>query len=123
MSTPEVTEREVTLRELITTPYITYVEALPNEEGVWIRKASCPELDGCFVLANKAWDAILELERWLPAYIVDRVAAGQPVPRPKHRAIVTDLDAERLLERAERADWIPALDKPVASLDGAGLGS
>ena len=124
VSTPEASaQSQLTLRELLTTPYITYVEALPNEDGVWIRKASCPELDGCYVLAPKAWDAILELERYLTEYLVDRVATGKPVPRPRHRAVVGDLSAEDLLERAGRAEWIPSLDEPVAAADGLGLGS
>ncbi|MDR7083273.1 hypothetical protein J2X01_002567 [Arthrobacter ginsengisoli] len=124
MSTPEAAEQaKFSLRELLTTPYITYVEAVPNEDGVWVRKASCPELDGCFVLAPRAWDAILGLERFLTEYLVDRIASGKPVPRPRHRAVVTDLNAEEMLERAGRAEWIPSLDDPVASLDGAGLGS
>ena len=123
MSTPEVYDQELTLRELLATPYITYVEALPNEDGVWVRRASCPELDGCAVIAPKAWDAILGLERYLTEYLVDRVAAGKPVPRPRHRAIVNDLDPEELLRRAGREEWIDKLDTPIAALDGAGLGS
>lgn len=121
---PEVLSGEFTLRELLTTPYITYVEAIPaDEDGVWVRKASCPELDGCFVIRPKAWDAILGLEIFLTQYLVDRVASSDPVPRPKNRAVVGDLSAEELLLRAERGEWIPKLDEPIAVLDGAGLGS
>lgn len=123
MSAPDVVRGEFTLRQLLTTPYITYVEAVPDAEGVWVRKASCPELDGCFVIAPRAWDAILGLEKFLIQYLVDRVAAGTPVPRPRHRAVVSDLSAEELLERADRAEWIGKLDEPIEALDGAGLGS
>ncbi|ASN53379.1 hypothetical protein GCM10012320_17930 [Sinomonas cellulolyticus] len=122
MSRPEAVSNEITLRQLITTPYITYVEALPDSEGIWVRRASCPELDGCSVTAPKAWDAIVELERYLTEYLVDRVAAGKPVPRPRHRDVVHDLSAEELLERAKRTEWIPRLDEPIAAVDGAGLG-
>jgi len=123
VSRSETESREFTLRQLLQTPYITYVEALPNEEGHWIRKASCPELNGCFVLAPKAWDAIEGLERFLVQYLVDRVAAGKPVPRPRHRGVITDLSPEEMLRNADRADWVSRLDEPIAALDGAGLGS
>lgn len=123
MAKPESGTQEFTLRELLATPYITYVEALPNEDGVWVRKASCPELDGCFVIAPRAWEAIESLELFLTKYLVDRVATGKPVPRPQHRAIVEDLSAEDLLERAGLGDWVAKLDDQINAVDGAGLGS
>lgn len=113
----------ITLRRLLTTPYITYVEALPNEEGHWVRRASCPELDGCSVTANLAWDAITGLERYLVEYLVERVATGKPVPRPHHRDVVHDLSAEELLKRSNLEQWIPKLDEPIEVIDGAGMGS
>lgn len=104
-----------TLRDYLDTPYILFAESV-QVDGEWVRKAGFPELDGCFVIAASTWDAVLELERFLPRYLVERLCAGKDVPRPAFRGTVGDVTAEERLEWAGLAEWKDKLDEPVAAL-------
>jgi hypothetical protein len=109
---------ELTLRKILTTPFILHVEAVKDDGGRWVRRASFPELDRCSALAPTAWDAVEALESYLPKYLVALVAAGRSVPLPDDRAPVGDLDAEAILSSVGLDDWVPELDAPIEALAG-----
>jgi len=106
---------EPTLRTLLTTPFILYVEAVPAEDG-WVRKASYPELEGCEIHAATSWDAVVQLEADLPRYLISRIATGGNVPIPRDRPTMGNVTAEEILDRAGLPAWADRLDEPIASL-------
>lgn len=113
-------DAQPTLRDYLDTPYILFAESV-QVDGRWVRKAGFPELDGCFVIGPTTWEAVVELERLLPRYLVDRLSAGEDVPRPDGRATVGDITAEERLLWAGLAELEDKLDQPVAALTAAGM--
>lgn len=107
-----------TLRDYLDTPYILFAESV-RIDGRWVRKAAFPELEGCFVIGPSTWEAVVELERLLPRYLVERLAAGEDVPRPDCRATVGDITAEERLLWAGLPELQDRLDQPVAALAAA----
>lgn len=104
-----------TLRELLSTPYVITVTAVPNgTDGQSTRRAELTEIPECYVEDISPWDALDALEQMLPRFVIDAVLAGRPVPSP--RPPLRDIRVERLLAERGLQAWVPFLDTDVATL-------
>jgi len=106
----------VTLRQLLSTPFVMHVRPVQDAAGNWVRRAEFPELDDCFAVNLSPWTALDKLDDVLIPYLFARIAAGEKVdpPRPSRRAI----DVELHLDEAGFHTLQPYLDLPVDSLAG-----
>jgi hypothetical protein len=101
----------MTARCYLSIPYrieaFTY-EAAP---GVWLRRASYPELPDCNAEATSIAAALDLLERRRVEVIVEIIKEGMapPVPRPP----LADADPEGLLRRLGLDHHLPLLDQAV----------
>ena len=74
----------MTLRELLSVPYLLEAEAVETEPGKWLLRLAYPELPDCTAEGVLLEDVLKALERRRIEIIVGLVEAGQepPVPRP-----------------------------------------
>ena len=100
----------MTLRDVLTAPFVLRSESVERDDGSWVRVLSYPEL-GCSTAGVNmvaAMDA-LELDR-IRALVAD-VERGT-LPRTLRRP-VPDVGIEESLTRAGLAPWIARLDDEV----------
>lgn len=107
-----------TLRELLCTPYVITVRAVPHgQDGESTRRAELSEVPACYVEELSPWDALDHLEDRLPQFLIAAAMTGEPIPTP--RAPLRHLDAERLLADKGLAPWTRYLDTDVRDLPNA----
>jgi predicted RNase H-like HicB family nuclease len=70
------------LIECLAVPYVVVMYAV-EKDGEWQRRAECPELPGCSVVAPTALQAMDELESLRVRIIVDMHHRGEQPPRPR----------------------------------------
>ena len=77
----------MTLYEYLSVPYVVAVIAVRGADGVWRRRAECPELPGCFAEGDSPEEALERLEEAVVSYLRDRMEREEriPVPRPPLR--------------------------------------
>jgi len=73
----------VTRDEYLRVPFVLIVESVEKHGGVWLRRASYPELPGAVAEAESAVDAIDGLDDIRVEIILDRLERGVPVPVPR----------------------------------------
>lgn len=103
-----------TLRELLSTPFVTSVTAVQGPDGGWIRRAVAPELPGHTFDHESPWAAIDGLVDGTPAFIIDRLR--RKVPVPVARPPLPWKDVESVLREVGLEAWIPYLDHDVDDL-------
>ena len=74
----------MTLEQHLAVPYVLCVAAVRGADGRWRRRASHPELPGCFGEGLSPEEALAELDRNRERMVRELFAAGAeiPVPRP-----------------------------------------
>jgi predicted RNase H-like HicB family nuclease len=73
----------MTVDEYLAIPYVLVVESVCGPDGDWVRRASYPELPGCFAEAFSPVDAVEQLEELRKQRIQELLRAGEPVPVPR----------------------------------------
>lgn len=73
----------MTVEDYLAVPYVVAVESIELPNGVWIRRASNPELAGVVVEAASTVEAVEKLDELRVRYIVETVERGGSVPRPR----------------------------------------
>ena len=73
----------MTREEYLRVPFVLIVESVEKPGGVWLRRASYPELPGAVTEAESAVDAIDGLDDLRVEIILDRLERGVPVPVPR----------------------------------------
>ncbi len=99
----------MTLRGLLSVPYLVEAEATETCPGRWVRRVSHPELPDCRVEASGVVDALHALDRRRIEVIVGMLRRGgsPPVPRPPFEGA----DPDGLLARhGLHAELAPLLD-------------
>jgi hypothetical protein len=105
----------VTLRELLSTPYVMTVRPVRDPEtGESTRRAEFSEMPTCFIDDLSPWDAMDRLEEQLPAMLIKALLAGATIPRP--RPPLQHVDVEQLLADRGLSAWTRHLDTDIATL-------
>lgn len=79
------------LYDALSIPYIRGAETIFDvAQDRWLRRFEYPELDGCTVETEATLDGLRELEVARVARIVELMADGRPVPRPRPPLISAD---------------------------------
>jgi hypothetical protein len=94
----ETSADELTLDDYLRVPYRLLVESFEGPDGDWHRRASYPELPGCFVEGDEVVRIIDEVDALRVRMITRMVADGErvPVPRPPLRTGPTVREQRRL---------------------------
>lgn len=80
----------MTLRELLSIPYLLEAEAVETEPGRWAIRLAYPELPGCAAQATVVEEALRALERQRIETIVGMVESGQQPPVPREPLVSDD---------------------------------
>ena len=64
-------------------PFVLIVESVEKPGGLWLRRASYPELPGAVAEAESTVDAIDGVDDLRVQIILDRLERGMPVPVPR----------------------------------------
>lgn len=106
----------MTLRELLSVPFLLQSESIEGSGGGWLRVVSYPEL-GCTVSSVSMVEAAEEVERCKVRTLVAAVAAGR-LPETR-RPYGAEVGIEDLLVVAGLENWIDSLDQPIEELVNA----
>lgn len=104
----------VTLRQILSTPFVMHIRPIKDTAGNWVRRAEFPELDECFAVDLSPWTALDKLEEGLISYLVTCVAAGKTIDPPRPPRRMEDVGLH--LDEAGFHALQPYLDIPIASL-------
>jgi hypothetical protein len=88
----------VNLYEALSIPFIRGAETVfdPGRDA-WVRRFEYPEIAGCAIETGATLDGLRDLEIARVARIVELMASGRPVPRP--RSPIAAADPPMLLEQ------------------------
>lgn len=80
----------MSLRELLSVPYLLEAEAVEIEPGKWLLRFAYPELPGCTAEGFVIEDVLKELELRRVEMIVSLVEAGRQPPIPRQPLAASD---------------------------------
>lgn len=80
----------MTLRELLSVPYLLEAEALETAAGQWLVRLAYPELPGCMAEGFLVEDVLRDLERRRIEIIVSLVEAGGKPAVPRQPLAASD---------------------------------
>lgn len=102
----------VTLRDVLSAPFVLRCETVSRDDGSWTRVVSYPEL-GLHAEGPETMGNLLEVELLRLRTLITAVEGGSEVP--PLRPPIHDDRLEDLLDRAGLGPWIERLDEEVTA--------